>query len=167
MSFEIERKWALAELPKECRDDNVYNIEQCYFSSGPAVRIRKDLGHHNPYKITFKGSGEIKRVEIEDNISEDTYNNLKKFMVNPKGIVNKKFWKIPIEGTKLSYEISRVDDLWNYIEVEFKTEEEAIKFSPPDWFGTELTHSISIKDYSDLKLKLGSFNLPEVLLSNK
>ena len=47
MSFEIERKWALAELPKECGDDNAYDIEQCYFSSGPAVRIRKDLGEKN------------------------------------------------------------------------------------------------------------------------
>lgn len=166
MSFEIERKWVLRHLPDECMKTVPSNIEQCYFASNPTVRIRKDLGHHNPYKITFKGRGGIKRVEIEDNISEETYNNLKNFMVDPKGIVNKLFWKIPIKGTKLSYEISVVDETWIYVEIEFETEEEARNYTPPDWFDEELTDSISIKDYSDLKIKLGVFNLPEVLLSN-
>ena len=87
-------------------------------------------------------------------------------MVDPKGIVNKLFWKIPIKGTKLSNEISVVDETWIYVEIEFETEEEARNYTPPDWFDEELTDSISIKDYSDLKIKLGVFNLPEVLLSN-
>ena len=167
MSYEIERKWVLKKLPKECKHIPPIIVEQCYFSSGPAVRIRKYSGETISYRITFKGKGGIKRIEIEDDISEETYNKLKEFMVNPKGIVNKLFWKIPIKGADLSYEISVVDNLWNYIEVEFKSEEDANNFSPPDWFGEELTDVISIKSYSEIKTKLGSFNLPKVLLSNK
>lgn len=164
MSFEIERKWFLKELPEMCKTKAPCDIEQCYIASSPSVRIRKSLEHRDPYKITFKGPGNIKRVEIEENISEETYNKLKTFMVNPKGIISKKFWKFNILGTDLNYEISTVDGMWHYIEVEFKSEEEANNFKPPEWFGTDVTESISIKGYSDLKIKIGKpFNLPEVM----
>ena len=161
MIFEIERKWVLDKLPEMCKEKEPLNIEQCYFSSSPTVRIRKSLGHRNPFRMTIKGSGTIKRVELEENISEEFYENLRKFFVNPLAIIQKKFWKFPIEGTKLHYEISTVDDIWHYIEVEFETLEEATNFKAPTWFGKDVSEIISMKGYSEMKIKAGNaFNYP-------
>lgn len=164
MSFEIERKWLLDKLPEMCKFKEPCEIEQCYFAQSPTVRIRKSLQHDSPYRMAIKGPGSIKRVELEEDISEEFYEKIKKFMVNPIGIVNKKFWKFPIEGTNLSYEMSIVDDIWCYVEVEFETEKEANSFEAPDWFGKDVTDFVSIKGYSDMKIKLGkAFDLPKLV----
>ena len=168
MIFEIERKWVLNKLPEMCKGKEPLIIEQCYFSSSPTVRIRKSLDHRNPYRMTIKGSGTIKRVELEENISEEFYENLKKFFVKPQAVVQKKFWKFEIEGTKLHYEISTVDDLWHYVEVEFETEEEALAFKAPDWFGKDVSELISMKGYSDMKVKADkAFDYPAFFLDSE
>ena len=165
MSFEIERKWFLKELPEMCKTKEPLDIEQCYIASSPCVRIRKSLSHKHQYVMTIKGSGTLKRVEIEHPIPEETYNSLRELLVNKNGIIQKKFWKFKIEGTELYYEISTVDGIWHYIEVEFKSEDEATKFKAPEWFGKEATYDVSIKGYSDLKLKIGkAFDLPKLMV---
>ena len=158
-SFEIERKWVLDSLPSFLDKEETDLIEQCYVSFSPEVRIRRSMKGKNKYKITFKSEGVLKRTEIEDVITEETYENLKKFFVNPYGIVNKRFYVYHEDGIK--YEISLVDDIWFYAEVEFKNEDDANEFIPPAWLGREVTDKphFKMKNYAEQKTKFGrAFN---------
>ncbi|MDE7157444.1 MAG: adenylate cyclase, partial [Lachnospiraceae bacterium] len=61
-------------------------------------------------------------------------------------IITKKRYKIPYNNMNGSYtiELDIFSDIFNGLilaEVEFKTEEEALAFLPPDWFGEDVTFS--------------------------
>lgn len=163
--FEIERKWTLTKLPDFCKNYKSHEIEQCYISYSPEVRIRKSLNHKNPFMMTVKSEGGLKRIEIEKSIDEQFYVNLVDNFVDPKCIINKKFYKIPIKDSLLNYEISLVDGIWSYVEVEFPTEDEAKKFVAPSWFGREITDLVGfkMKKYSIMKKTLGDFNLEQYI----
>ncbi len=150
--MEIERKWLIDKLPDFCKNYKKHEIEQFYISFKPEVRLRKSLSHRIPYRMSIKGEGTVQRVEIEETISEEFYENIKQnFSI---GGVSKEFYKVPLAYTDLAYEISKVDNDWCYVEVEFKSMEEAEKFIAPDWFGEEKTHDNNFKMKNLVKAKM-------------
>ena len=59
-------------------------------------------------------------------------------------ILTKRRYEIPIEGTALTIELDIFSGVYEGLilaEVEFPTEEEALAFVPPSWFGREVTYS--------------------------
>ena len=71
--MEIERKFLVKQLP------NLHNfesktIEQHYINFKPEIRVRKI---DNDFMLTIKSSGNLKRKEIEFEITEKQYDELK------------------------------------------------------------------------------------------
>ena len=137
-NFEIERKFLVKELPNLEGYKKQY-IRQGYISTNPVLRIRQQ---DNNYIFTFKGKGDIKRLEIETELSKEEFDNL---------------WE-KIEGnsiTKYRYIIQLYDNFvaqldiyednlkgFMNIEVEFDSLEQANGFDIPSWFGEDITKDI-------------------------
>ena len=73
--MEIEKKYLTTKIPFDINKFSKTEIEQCYISTDPVIRIRKS---DENYFLTFKGTGEISREEFETKITETQYKNLLK-----------------------------------------------------------------------------------------
>lgn len=131
--LEIERKYIVESIPENLCDYDSFLINQSYLNIDPEVRIRKSGEEHF---LTIKSDGSLYRNEVEIRIDEDNYLNLIKMA---KSSLEKKRYLIP-DGDML-YELDIYHNISGLItvEVEFRSEEEAMKFNKPKWFGEELT----------------------------
>lgn len=137
--MEIERKYLVAEPPKNYTDFPSHLIEQAYLCTEPVVRIRKE---DDSYYLTYKSKGLLAREEYNLPLTEEAYEHL---LMKADGIVlTKRRYLIPIPGTELTVELDEFSGEYEGLllaEVEFKTMEEAERFVPPDWFGRDVTFS--------------------------
>ncbi|WP_202078182.1 CYTH domain-containing protein [Caldalkalibacillus salinus] len=146
MGIEIERKYQLNQFPQEEIDSGRIQIlasqifEQTYLalSEEQEIRVRKAVYVDQEeksvqYTHTFKKGHGMAREEIEYRIDEEIYNQL---MEGKTPLVKK---RTVVEYDKISMEIDEYKgfDLIT-VEVEFNTEEEALAFEPPSWFGEEV-----------------------------
>ena len=103
------------------------------------VRIRRDDGR---YYLTYKSKGLLVREEYNLPLTEDAYFHL---LQKADGIVlQKRRYLIPIDGTGLTIELDIFEGQYEGLmlaEVEFPSEEEANAFTPPAWFGEDVTDS--------------------------
>jgi adenylate cyclase len=145
MAYEIERKFLVKELPPEIDRYPHSEIMQGYLivtDNDIEVRIRKK---GVLYSETVKAGSGLVRQESEKEITE------KQFFDH---------WPLT-EGKriqKVRYEIEHEDvlielDIYSgeleglvVAEVEFESEEESSHFTPPDWFGEEVTHDERYKN---------------------
>ena len=70
-------------------------------------------------------------------------------------MLTKRRYLIPIRDTKLTIEFDVFEGVYEGLmlaEVEFPTEEEALSFTPPDWFGEDVTFS---GEYQNSRLSRG------------
>lgn len=138
--MEIEKKYLLKNLPGDLDNYTNYTIEQAYLSDSPVVRIRKRLsGETKEFFLTVKSKGMLSREEVETAITISAYNN---FLQEAKGnIIIKQRYIIPLsDGLKAELDIfSGAFDGIIMAEVEFPNEECAKKFTPPHFFGDEVT----------------------------
>ena len=136
--MEIERKYLVSEVPANLKDYHCRVIEQGYLSTHPVVRVRKD---NDSYYLTYKGSGMMAREEYNLPLTEEAYRHL---LVKADGrIITKERYFIPY-GDHLTVELDVFDgDLAPLLlaEVEFASEKEANAFTPPAWFGEDVTFS--------------------------
>ena len=149
MGVEIERKWMPDTIPEEIKGISGKEIVQGYLCTDPVVRIRKE---GEKYTLTYKGSGLVAREEYNLALNKEAFAHL---LPKCDGIL--------IEKTR--YRVDLADDLVAevdlfhgayegriYVEVEFRSEEEAEAFFPPAWFGMEVT---GLKGYSNAALSAG------------
>ena len=141
--YEIERKFLVKEIPNNLQQYKCYKIKQGYISTNPTIRLRQ---RDDEYILTVKSSGIMKKLEYELPITEEQFNNL---------------WE-KVEGIPLKDNlVAELDiygaDLSNFanVEVEFNSTKDAILFTPPDWFGQEVTQN---KRYSNASL--AKYGLP-------
>lgn len=136
--MEIERKYLIDHLPEDYKTYPHKEIEQGYLSTEPVVRIRKS---DDTYILTYKSSGLMVREEYNLPLTKESYEHLRQ---KADGIlIHKIRYKIPYQG-KYTIELDLFLDSLNPLilaEVEFETEEEANNFTPPDWFGEDVTFS--------------------------
>ncbi len=142
MPKEIERKFLLPSIPSELIIKEKRTIYQSYLAVGKEeVRIRRiqyeDL--RNTFYLTYKNrqKGKLAREEIEIEITSMTYDQL-----NNKSIpIIKDRLLVNIDKDLLAEMdiFSNVGFELKTVEVEFKSVSEAKNFTPPDWFGKELT----------------------------
>lgn len=136
--MEIERKFLINEIPGEivltaCKKRE---IEQGYLCTEPVVRVRRD---NDEYYLTYKAKGLMVREEYNLPLTKDAYEKLiKKAEGN---IITKTRYEIP-EKENLTIELDIFEGAFAGLllaEVEFDTKEAALSYTPPAWFGPDVT----------------------------
>ncbi len=136
--MEIERKYLIPKLPDGYASFPCRILEQGYLCTDPVVRVRKD---QDRYELTYKSSGLLKREEYNLPLDRASYEHLRDKADGR--IIQKHRYRIPLDGG-LTAELDVFDgDLAPLVlaEVEFPDEAGALSFTPPDWFGKDVTFS--------------------------
>ena len=143
--MEIERKFLCNKPDFELSCYKKANIVQYYVSTEPVIRIRKS---DDSFFLTIKSKGSVARQELEMEISEKEFDNLVKLTDKPP--VSKTRYFIPLENS-LTAEL----DIYNgslsglfTVEVEFESIEDAESFTPPEWFGNDVSEDNRYKNSS-------------------
>lgn len=157
MSLEIERKFLLPEIPHKLIQEGDLEviseqyIEQTYLAidDSQEVRVRAITDRKSGDKTfthTFKQGNGLSREEVEYSITESIYAQLTAAF----GFVPLTKTRITAEWNGLTVEIDSYDQLQlTVVEVEFKSEDEAHAFTPPAWFGEDIS---SQRQYSNKKV---------------
>lgn len=134
--MEIERKFLIDQLPTDIDSYAYHIIEQAYLCTDPVIRVRKEDDH---YYMTYKGKGLMAREEYNLPLNRAAYEQLK-----PKAegnLISKKRVLIPYQKYTIELDIfSEPFAPLLLAEVEFESEEDALAFLPPDWFGQDVTN---------------------------
>lgn len=134
--MEIERKYLIHNLPDNLKSYPHKKIEQGYLCTSPVVRIRRQ---DEQYFLTYKSDGLMSREEYNLPLTKEAYKHLK-----PKAdgyMISKIRYLIPLDDTH-TIELDVFDAPFAPLymaEVEFATIEEAENFTPPEWFGEDVT----------------------------
>ncbi|WP_435924250.1 CYTH domain-containing protein [Paenibacillus sp. DYY-L-2] len=157
MPLEIERKFLLPEYPKALIEEGAILIQreqvidQTYLAldGDQELRVRKikDLATGElKYTHTFKRGFGLAREEVEYDISAGLYEqmiHIRRAVPLVKKRTTATWNDVPIE----------IDDYRQInmlvLEVEFESEEEALNFEPPAWFGPDISTD---KQYSNKKV---------------
>lgn len=137
---EIERKFLLEKIPENIYIVEKQIIEQFYICSENDIitRVRKI---DNNYNIGFKQGKGIERREKEISISEVEFDELRKFNFEKRIKKHRHFSKYE----NLIIQIDEFRDKHEGLimaEIEFENLEQAENFTPPNWFGKEVTDDI-------------------------
>ncbi|MGI5946296.1 MAG: CYTH domain-containing protein [Lachnospiraceae bacterium] len=147
--MEIERKYLITVPPKNYTDYPFRQIEQGYLCTDPVVRVRRD---NDSYYLTYKSKGLLSRQEYNLPLTFEAYGHLLK---KADGIVlAKRRYLIPYEAYTIELDVFE----GNYqglilAEVEFESEEDALAFVPPKWFGRDVTFT---GEYQNSRLSKGT-----------
>ena len=136
--MEIERKYLIPHLPDHLKQYPCRIIEQGYLNVSPVIRIRRD---NDRYELTYKSGGLMAREEYNLPLTGQAYEHLLSKIDGR--LIRKKRYMIPLAGG-LTAELDLFEgDLapLPLAEVEFSSEEEALSFTPPSWFGEDVTFS--------------------------
>ena len=136
-SYEIERKYLVKQVPENLASYPFHEIEQGYLCTEPVVRIRRQ---DEEYYLTYKSKGLMIREEYNLPLTKDAYFHLREKIDGR--LISKRRYLIPLDPYTIELEVfhSPKDDLI-LAEVEFPSEEDALTFTPPDWFGEDVTNS--------------------------
>lgn len=133
---EIERKFLIKELPKNLEKYKKIEMTQGYLNTSPVVRVRRE---NNDYFLTYKGSGLLSHSEYNLPLNEEAFKHL---LSKCDGIIISKIrYKIPLEnGLVAELDIFNGDlAALKLAEVEFESVDAANAFTPPTWFGEDVT----------------------------
>ena len=151
-NMEIERKFLISALPESISDAEHAMIVQTYLTKyGEPFerRIRKVVrGGVEAHFLTQKSGKGLSRQENEVRISRAEFIELAREAVT-ESIVKKRHF-ISLDGgltAELDIYEGRLSGLMT-VEVEFVSLDEATAFTPPDWFGIEITDDARYKNRS-------------------
>ena len=135
--MEIERKYLVKQVPENLASYPFHEIEQGYLCTEPVVRIRRQ---DEEYYLTYKSKGLMIREEYNLPLTKDAYFHLREKIDGR--LISKRRYLIPLDPYTIELDVfhSPKDDLI-LAEVEFPSEEDALTFTPPDWFGEDVTNS--------------------------
>ena len=134
--MEIERKFLVEHIPFELDGYSCLRIEQAYLCTEPVLRIRRK---DDAYILTYKGPGFLMREEHEFPLTEEAYRHLMEKADGNRIMKNR--YLIPY--ATYTIELDVFDPPFAPLvlaQVEFSAEDDAKKFTPPDWFGKEVTY---------------------------
>lgn len=153
--MEIERKFLIKELPANLESYPHRLIEQGYLCTSPVVRIRRQ---DDEYILTYKGAGKMVREEYNLPLTAEAYAHLlekvdgyritKTRYLIPLGkeghVASDEFTDLPVHSDPYASLTVELDIFTNpghliMAEVEFASEEQALSFAPPAWFGEDVT----------------------------
>lgn len=145
-NIEIEKKFLVKELPANLEKYKSHKIKQAYISTFPTLRLRQK---DDEYIFTFKGKGEIKKVEFEYPLSEEEFNNLWQKVETKK--IEKTRYLIPLDNNltaELDIYYGELSGFMN-VEVEFDSLKQAEEFVAPSWFGDDISNE---RGYSNAEM---------------
>lgn len=167
--MEIERKWKFnMEKVPTAESSTITKYRQAYLSIKPEVRIRGKQTLGNPespecmgicctsetYMLCMKGEGDIARDELQKELTEEEFKMAMRIgNLADEDFAHKEYYRIDIDGHTLV--VGTVDKgtttEFCYGEIEFASIEEANAFTPPEWFGEEITYddNYKMKNYWD------------------
>lgn len=134
--MEIERKYLIHTLPGNLENYPQKRIEQGYLCTSPVVRIRRE---NEEYFLTYKSKGLLSREEYNLPLTQEAYEHLK---IKTDGyLISKTRYLLPLDDTHtIELDVFHAPFSPLYLaEVEFASLEEAENFTPPDWFGEDVT----------------------------
>ena len=135
-NVEIERKFLVHSIPFDIERFEHKTYIQGYLSTKPVVRVRKE---GEDYVLTYKGVGDLVREEYNLPLDEESFLHLLD-KADDNIIIKRRFF-IPFEGLVIELDLFDGDLApLRLAEIEFKSEQEAKEFVPPDWFGDEVTY---------------------------
>ena len=153
MNIEIEKKF-LVDSPPGLENFTSEEILQGYLhiTDEKEIRIRKKGGAY--FQGVKVGQG-LSRQEVEREIGVFQFEDL--WPETEGRRIEKKRYRIYYDGILIELDVYS-GDLKGLItaEVEFKTEKESGLFTPPPWFGPEVTHDDRYKNKN-----LAVFGMPE------
>ena len=149
--MEIERKYLLSQkLAPMLEKYPSQGIEQSYISVSPTIRLRKLTGA-NKYILTIKGPGSIICEEFELEISDRQYTRL---LAKIEGnVIKKTRYMVPLPDGH----VAEADVYHGYlsglmtVEVEFTDVDDMNRFTPPEWFGRDVSEE---KEYNNSSLAM-------------
>ena len=168
MALEIERKFLVGETPEEAKAVRPALIRQGYLAIGDnrEVRIRQI---DKRFCITAKSGSGLQRSEYEVSCTATQFEAL---WPGSAGLqISKSRYRIPLDKgvAELDVFFGPLDGL-KLVEVEFASTEQAGSFSPPYWFGPEVTGdslfsngTLSTLNEANAKKQLGSLLNPPLL----
>lgn len=151
-SLEIERKFLVSNLPE--LPDKGTAFRQGYLAIEDSVSLRVRDADQEGCTLTVKAGRGSVRTELEWPIGRDQFDALWELTAHRR--IEKVRHTIPISpggtgGTDLVAEVDvfhgRLEGLL-IAEVEFESVESMDRFSPPDWFGSEVTDDVSYTNAS-------------------
>ena len=147
--MEIERKFLIDKIPFKLTEYKHDKIKQGYFSIYPEKRVRK---RGDVYILTEKGEGDLIREEKERIIGKEMGEEL--FALSKTYIIEKTRYYLPYGKFTIELDVyeGRHEGLV-VAEVEFPSEQEALDFEPPWWFGQDITYD---KSYKNMMLALNN-----------
>lgn len=151
MSLEIERKFLIRA---DCKDAvitktiNITQIRQTYIKENdPEVRLR--CYNRDEYYICVKTGSGLVREEAESKV-----NNQFEVLFNNSKVIEKTRYQVPNYSCSLEFDEyhGKFDGLW-VMEIEFRSEEDAAKYSHPEWVSPFVISEITgRKEYSNSSL---------------
>lgn len=147
--MEIERKYLVAKLPDNLEQFSHIEIEQAYLCTSPTLRIRR-MG--DSYILTVKeritsSSSAIHNREEEFTLSPQSFQHL--LSKCDTGRVAKTRYRIDLfqlTGNENYRNLTAELDVFHgrhngllLVEVEFPNTESANRFTPPEWFGEDVS----------------------------
>lgn len=140
--MEIEKKFLVDRLPEHLDSYESSKIEQGYLCTGPVIRIRR---MDEDYILTYKSKTEQQHKdpvcvnhEAEFPLTRDAYDHLKKKIDGC--MIEKTRYRIGYQSYTIELDLFHgIYEGMILAEVEFPSEAEAEKFTPPDWFGDNVS----------------------------
>ena len=151
MGMEIERKFLVKTLPNLAHAEK-HEIVQCYVQTSP-VEIRARAVDNQQFFLTKKQGTGLARKESEKEITKEKF---EKFLTKARDRFIEKTRYI-FSLTEYVAEIDVFEGKHRglmLVEVEFPTVDEAENFTPPVWFGREVTTD---KRFKNSNLALNPF----------
>ena len=138
--YEIERKFLVKTIPP-LENYNFEHIIQAYVSLEPEIRVRKK---GERYFLTEKSGHGILRKELEREISEEEFT---KALPKAEGrVLTKTRYYIPYGKYTIELDVYEGKNEGIVVcEVEFDSLDEANNFTPPAWFGKDISNDKSYK----------------------
>ena len=140
--MEIERKYLVASLPEGLSECPHVEIEQGYLCTSPTVRVRRmgDVFWLTVKERVVTGSSAIHNREEEFRLSEQKYLRLREKCDGQ--LVSKTRYRVPLADCGLVAELDFFHgphEGLRLVEVEFPSTGAADRFTPPAWFGDDVS----------------------------
>lgn len=142
---EIERKFLITKLPSNLENYPVIRIKQGYIAITPdniEVRLRQK---GKKYFQTIKRGTGLQREEIEIEITQDQFEQLWNAITGIS--IEKDRYRLSDQGYSIELDVyhNQLSGLYT-AEIEFSSQQKALSFNPPSWFGEDITEDESYKN---------------------
>lgn len=145
MAAEIERKFLVENPPASTLQSPSEEIDQGYIAADGEIEVRVRRKGSGCFLAVKKGHGEV-REETELSVTEEQFQKL--WPLTEGWRVRKRRHRIELDAgliAEMDVYLGQLEGLLT-VEVEFPSTSASRGFSPPDWFGQEVTGDVAFSN---------------------